>query len=104
MPFTPETSSKLVRLLVRKQVRNKLNDVLSDLKREFGDSLQPTELNEVALGTVEMMREFSAEFCDDMRKRFERDAKGSPSVAARGRKESLPSGPTFAPAEGPERK
>lgn len=70
MALSNAISGKLVRALIRKKVRQQLNEILADLKREFSGSLEKQELHEIAMETLSMMREFSNEFVEDMEKRY----------------------------------
>ena len=81
-------ASRLVGQLIKRGVRQKLNDALSELKREFGSSLSRDELYEVGFYSLELMLIATDEFVADMKRKYERDRLTSPSVSARGRKES----------------
>ena len=70
MPLSAEISNKLVASLIRRKVRQQLNEVLADLKREYGTQFEHAELHEIAMETLKIMRDSSVEFIDDMEKRF----------------------------------
>jgi len=96
-------ANKAVVAMIERLTKQKLNEVVRDLRDTTFQRLLPDERKELATATLQIIGECAEEFVREMLERVEQDYKASPSVAARGRKASLP-GPAFAPAEGPERK
>lgn len=86
VPLNGSLASRLVAQLIKRGVRQKLNDVLSELKREFGGTLNKDELYEVGMHSLDLMLVATDEFVDDMKRKLERNRLSSSSVSARGRK------------------
>ncbi|HEY4483208.1 MAG TPA: hypothetical protein VI953_03490 [Candidatus Paceibacterota bacterium] len=73
MALSQELSDKLTSALVKQRVRSKLNDVLSELKREFGGSLSKDELYQLGHYTLQNVMVACDEFVTDMKGRLARD-------------------------------